>query len=358
MSRTVIAIGSILALAGSAFGQSQNVNGRIGTAGDSWNLLTEAAHAAPITGGSALYSDDRFESSAYNTWDGINNSNVPFADNRGDLINFLVSSTPTHLYVAVAGPTAVFNNWFNQGDSRGNGDVGDLFIAIDTSGGAAAGSLRADRGHKGFGGVKGVDFLGWTPSHVLGVQFVNNGGGGNGLANLELTGNTFNQVASSAQGVNSGGFMWNADINGTAAYDGGGPAGEFEFMIPWSMLGFSSEPVGLDLRFNAYVTHNYAQSDAYDSLPGVGNGSAHEQIGDNPGDPDWIAGSFAPGATDAGSFGQPGADFIGDINFNPGPFDGIDTMEEYLTWRVVPTPGTAALLLLAGIAIVRRGRPE
>jgi hypothetical protein len=98
---------------------------------------------------------------------------------------------------------------------------------------------------------------------------------------------------------------------------------------------------GYKVRFAAYTTQNYTNFDAYDCAPGLGNGTSYEAIGDNPGDPD-SSGQLGP--TDAGSFGQPGSDYTGDLNFSPGHDDGIDTVEEYLQWTVIPNaPGSVTI---------------
>ena len=66
------------------------------------------------------------------------------------------------------------------------------------------------------------------------------------------------------------------------------PAGEFEVAIPWAMLGLDEggPAPGEPLRLAMYTTQNHGGYDVYDSGPGLGNAVVHEQIGDNPGDPD------------------------------------------------------------------------
>jgi hypothetical protein len=353
--RGVSAVMAVLFISG-AVAARPVVNGSI-AGGEGWNLLTEAAAARPLLGGSASASDRIAETSSFHWWDGINNVDRPFSSNRADLINFHVSADSNFLYIGVTGPTAIFNAW-NDGNGN-NGDQGDLFVAIDAGGGAPGGMLNAQSGHSGFGATKSVDFLGWRPSHIVGIQYVDNGGGGGGRANLEQTGFGGGvQIRNAAQGVNDNGFAWNAGINGGAGYDTfDGNAGELEFQIPWTALGLDGGlAVGRELRFAAYITQNFGLSDAYDSLPGWGNGFAHEEIGDNPGDPD-SGGQL--GASDPGSFigSFPGANFVGDLSLSPSHDDGVDTIEEYLVWApAVPAPGSAGMLAMALLATGRRRR--
>lgn len=353
--RGVCALSALVAGAGVATA-GPTINGSV-SGSEGWNLLTEAAAAGPYLGGSATHSDRIAESSSFHWWDGINNQDRAFTSNRADLINFHVSADQNHLYIALTGPTAMFNAWI---DGNGqNGDVGDLFIAIDAGGGAASGHLSAQNGHSGFGATKAVDFKGWRPSHIIGVQYVDNGGGGGGRANLEQTGPGGGvQLRNASQGVNDAGFVWNAGINASAGYDTfDGNAGELEFQIPWAALGLDGgAAVGLPLRFAAYLTQNFGLSDAYDSLPGIGNGIVHEEIGDAPGDPD-SGGQW--GASDPGSnFGSaPGANFVGDLSLSPGHDDGVDTIEEYLTWTApIPAPGAGLMLAIAAAFAGRRRR--
>ncbi len=325
------------------------------TAGDGWTLATEAAYAQPYTGGGSTTTSDLVgESSSFHWWDG--NNDHAFDDNRGDVINFHFASDYNFLYLAVAGPTAPFNS-FN--DAGGTDDQGNLYIAIDSSLGSASGQLSAQDGHNNFG-TMAVDFMGWTPTHILGVQYVDNGGGGGGYADLQETG-THLTLAGEWQNQNNGGFDWHATINSSAAYDTyNGNAGEFEFRIPWTMLGLSlgGPPPGESLRFAVYVTQNMAGYDAYDSGPGLGNGGPYEQIGDNPGDPD-TGGQWGPSdpGSIAGSF--PGSNENTDLSLSPSHDDGVDTIQEYysVTINAVPEPGTMALIGIgAGIAFAARRR--
>lgn len=329
------------------------VNGSVNPVAEGYIHLTEAGFAAPLPGGQTTKSDFAGETASYNWWDGINNVNVPANDNRGDVIDVFMNYDAQRLYLAVRGPTALFNSW---GDNPGaSNDIGDLFLAIDAGGGAAAGSLRADQSHNSFGGPKAVDFNGWRPTHVVGMQYVDNGGGGGGFANLMSTGLSPSMIAGESQSLANGMFDWAAAVNASAGYDIiNGNAGEYEIAIPWSMLGLSGAPNAANpLRIAAYTTQNFGQADVYDSAPGWGNSFAFEEIGDCPGDPD-TGGQL--GACDPGSFvgSLPGSNFVANLNFNPGRLDGIDTIEEYFQ---VSIPEPATLLLAAlGVAAIRARR--
>lgn len=332
--------------------------------GEGWIHLTEDPHAQPVLGGNPGSSDSVGESSTFNWWDAGAGVNRAFGDNRGDVMNFYLAHDINYLYIAVTGPTAPFNAFDDAGGAgpEWDNDVGDLYIAIDAGLGSPSGSLNVLATHNTFGGVRAVDFLGWTPTHFIGVQYVDNGGGGGGYANLEQAG-THAVIAGGGHGVDHSGFLWSASINASAGYDSfNGIAGEFEFRIPWAMLGLAlgGPAPGEPLRFAMYVAQNFAQYDLYDSGPGIGNGTHHEQIGDNPGDPDG-PGAGLLGPTDPGSFGQPGANHVADLSLSPGHLDGVDTIEEYYSYVVnaVPEPGTYALLglgLLAAAAARRRLR--
>lgn len=327
------------------------IDGSVG-GGEGWLLLTESGHGSPITGGSGSRSDAVGESCTFNWWDSANNVNRQFGDNRGDVINLQFARDNDALYLAVLGPTVPFNSFDDTGGtgSEWDNDVGDLYVALDLSGGAAAGYLAASNSITAFG-QRAVDFLGWTPTHFIGVQYVDNGGGGGGRAVLTVAG-TQAYLGDEGHGLGNGGFDWNATIGGGRAYDEfNGNAGEFEFRIPWTTLGFSGDP-GLNylMRFAMYTTQNFTDSDTFDSGPGLGNTSNHEGIGDNPGDPD-TGGQLGP--SDAGSFGQPGANFIGSVSGTPNHDDGVDTIEEFL---LIPEPTTIVLLALGGVVfrIARR----
>ncbi|MCA9311204.1 MAG: hypothetical protein KDA21_08360 [Phycisphaerales bacterium] len=300
-------------------------------AGEGWTHMLEGVHGAPFSGGSLTNSDFVGESSSFNWWDSGAMANRMFNDNRADIIDVWVRSDADALHLGLAGPNVVFNNWFAGGGAGQDNDQGDIFLAIDAAGGAPAGSLVSAAGHSSFGGVKAVDFDGWTPTHIVGIRYADNGGGGGGYANLFSVASS-SEVDGDPQFVDDGGFAWAWTVSGNGD-------GVFEITIPWTLLGHASEPAGLPLRFNAYTTQNFPASDAYDSGPAYGNGSVTEQIGDNPGDTD--AGGLL-GATDAGSFGEAGANFVGDSPVSaPSHNDQIDTLEEYYAWTVPGCPGDA-----------------
>lgn len=349
------------------------IDGSVNTGAEGWSVLTEQANAAPFGGGSASASDNIAETAVYHWWDGSSDRYFS-SDNRGDVINVYATWDANALYLAVAGPTVPFNSWGESG-TGGNNDQGDLFIAIDTNAAGASGFLTATNGHASYGGVRAVDFLGWTPSYVVGVQYVDNGGGGGGWANFEQTA-SHNVLAGEAQNQNNGGFDWMAAVNGSASYDAGshggnGFAGEYEFRIPWALLGLSSAPTQA-MRIAAYTTQNFDRSDVYDSGPGTGQTVLHEEIGDAPGDPGpgynqngvigtLLAGDGLGDDTGDGDDGAingsfPGADRDGgDLTAAPNHADGLDTIGEYLTIQI-PEPGTLALMAigLAGLAWRRR----
>jgi hypothetical protein len=322
-------------VAGSAFA-APAINGSINQAADDWSLLTESLHAAPLSGGSSAKSDSSVESSTFHWWNGLANQDVAFFDNRGDIINLYVAYDREYLYLAVAGPTGPFNKFTDQ-SANANNDVADLFLAIDVSGGLALGELKATSAHNTFG-VKAVDFLGWTPTHFVGTQYVDNGNGGGGLSNLFTVGAPGVVSRSAGQGVTDRGFVWNAAINGAAAYDNhNANAGEFEYRIPWKAFGFAQRPVALNLRLASYITQNFAQADAYDSAPGWGQGFAFEEIGDCPGDPD--SGGQLGACNPGSAFGSTASsNFVANISGTPGRDDQVDTIEGYMQFLVPQLP--------------------
>lgn len=336
----VLALAAPLALAGAALAQPVVLDGAINPT-EGYTLLTEAADAAPIAGGSATTSDRAAETATFHWWDGVNLLDVPFNDNRGDVINVHVRPAPDAVYIAVAGPTAPFNSFVDQGALASN-DRGDLFIAIQSTGLPDGGntSLAAEGAHQGFG-QKAVDFLGWFPTTIIGVQFVDNGGGGGGRARVELSALTLpgatTPIADVAQNVSTPeGFRWIATIRTSRPYDThNGIAGEFEIRVPWSFLGYPARPVSAvgPMRIAAYVTQNF-QSDVYDSAPGVGNGTSFEELGDCPGDPD--TGGLLAACNPGSAFGSTaGADFsAGPFGVAPGVDSDADTIAAYLQFNV------------------------
>jgi hypothetical protein len=312
------------------------INGAINQVPDGWTLLTESIHAAPLSGGSSSKSDSSVESSTFHWWNGLANQDVAFFDNRGDIINLYVAYDRDYLYLAVAGPTGPFNRFIDQSANAKN-DVADLFLAIDVSGGLALGSRKASDAHSAFN-TKAVDFLGWSPTHFVGTQYVDNGNGGGGLSNVFTVGAPGVVTRSAGQGVTDRGFVWNAAINDTAAYDNhNSNAGEFEYRIPWKAFGFAQRPITLNLRFASYITQNFAGADAYDSAPGWGQGFAFEEIGDCPGDPD-TGGQLVP-CNPGSAFGSTASsNFVANLSGTPGRDDQVDTIEGYMQFPIFAPP--------------------
>jgi hypothetical protein len=320
------------------------------TGGEGWTIFTESGYAQPYLGGSSTTSDNTTETSQYHWWDGLTSTDKSFATGpRGGVNNLYFYWDATHLYLGVTAGTAPFNNWFESG-TAGSGDQGNLYIAVDTNGGT---QLNANSAHTSFL-RKAVDFDGWQPDYIVGVEYFNNGGGGTGWANLEQT-ITHTVVAGNAQAT-GGSFEW------TAASIGGGLA-HYEFKISWSLLGFTSRPAdGTALKLAMYTTQNFADFDAYDSAPGIGNrtpggSEPFEQIGDNPRDVDTLgrlgaSDDFIPSSYPGSNYVLPGfysADINNDYNL-VGHGDEIDTIEEYFV-LTIPEPGTVWLTLVGVFAV-------
>jgi hypothetical protein len=357
VKQTIIPVAIMLAIAASN-ASAVSVDGTI-SGGEGWFHYTEDPYAAPYLGGSTVNSDDLGETSQYNWWDGLAGENRGFTTGpRGGVNQIYYAVDSTYLYLAVSAGTAPFNSWSDGGPGT-SGDQGDLYIAIDTNGGT---QLNANSAHTSYG-RKAVDFNGWQPDYILGLQFVDNGGGGGGGANIEQT-ITHSVVAGEGQGQSNGGFDWNAAVQS-------GTEGHYEFKIPWSVLGFGSQPIGIEFKLAMYMTQNYTDFDAYDSGPGVGNRSPggtepYEQIGDNPGDVDTLdrlgaSNAMAPGSLPGSNYVLPGfinADINNDYNI-VGHGDEIDTIEEYYNFIIpVPEPSTALLVTfsLLGLLGLRRSK--
>ncbi|MBN8644701.1 MAG: hypothetical protein J0L61_05605 [Planctomycetes bacterium] len=341
----VAALGAACSLAPTASAQCVSVNGRVDRAVEGWTLLTEAANCVPSIGGSASSSDAVAESSGFNWWDGINSVNVPMNDNRGDIIQLFWYADSQYLYLACTGPTLPFNSFTDNGPKASN-DQGDLYIVLDASLNSGTDPIvnTPAVGSTQCFGFRAVDFsntFGFSPSHVFAVQFVDNGNGGGGRAKFESL-SPYSATPDIPQQNETAGILWHATLNSSAAYDTRNQnAGEFEVRIPWSSLGFPGRPgPGFQIGLAAFTAQNFASSDAYDSAPGIGNGTFFEQIGDCPGDQD-AGPSGTLGACDAGSFGasQPGANFVASLTFQQafvGPQDEVDTIAAH--FRFVPTP--------------------
>ena len=350
------------------------LDGSIGSEG--WIHLVESIHAEPVAGGLPSSSDFVGEVSAQHRWDNVGGVDVDLGSPRGDIQNLFVQWDATHLYLGVEGPTVPFRDW------APGGEEGDLYIALDTRGGTAnnlSDSLTADDGHKTLHNVndpQAIDFFGWQPTYIVGVDWVDNTDftAGDGFANLEATG-SHTVMAGEGHGVNNGGFEW------AAGFDAGQSRGVFEFALLWTDLGLSGPPTDEELRLAAYTTADFDFFDGYDSGPGIGQSDTgpYEEVGDHPGDLDsGLHGDDNPqiaGTHDAsdgllgdtgnddlslsGSF--PGSNYVNPTNginnyaATPGPSDEIDTIQEYMVINIVPEPGTVTLLLIAtGMLIARK----
>ncbi|MBU0677758.1 MAG: PEP-CTERM sorting domain-containing protein [Verrucomicrobia bacterium] len=347
----IMALASTTALAGYTIAPVSSgvaIDGALDS-GEGYTTLTENTYGRLAPGGSTVYSDlDTIETASYHWWDGGADHGFSTGP-RGNLQDVRVAYDINNLYIGIVAGTAPFNSW---SDTGGDNDQGDLFIAIDAADGTASGNLSSDAGFNGFGldtsGHKAVDFESWTPTHILGVQYVDNGGGGGGYAMLERMSD--HDEVHEAQSQNDGGFDWAAAAGSTDA--------QYEFMIPWSMLGIA-DPFSInDFRLNAYMTQNGAGWDVYDSAYGYGQGEGqfYEEMGDHPLDPD-DSGDFL-GAGDAGQYGVPfgsfpGSNFVG-TDGSVDHSDGIDSIGGYLAFgTTVPEPSTVTLLLI-GVGIVTR----
>jgi hypothetical protein len=335
--------------------------------GEGWLHLTENPYAQPVAGGLTTHSDLVGETATQHRWDDQANlgagADVDLGSPRGDVQNMYVAFSSTFLYLAVVGPTVPFRDWNPYGEQ------GDLYVAIDTRGGAADpvnDSLSASAAHSSFRGSdpQAVDFLGWRPTYFIGVDWVQNNGftTGAGYANLEQAG-THQVIAGEGHFQNDGGFEWAAGIDGLSR-------GVYEFQVLWTDLGYGAggPGPGAILRLAMYTTAEYDFYDVYDSGPGVGQPQFFEEIGDNPNDPD--AGDFGgfvgtlgatdglgqPGGSLSGSF--PSSNFVNPLGSNydavPNHFDGIDTIQEYFSVAIIPEPQSFVLVALAALALGAR----
>ncbi|MBN1138558.1 MAG: hypothetical protein JXM73_18355 [Anaerolineae bacterium] len=116
--------------------------------------VTEVPFAAPTAGGSNTDSDALNETSAYH-W--IDSDWVDYTLSDGDTADvkqFYLQWDAGYLYLGVQGPNKLMD-----------GDVVDLFIAIDCDG-----SQSGDLGQSSTAWGKWVDFDEWTPSHFIAVS--------------------------------------------------------------------------------------------------------------------------------------------------------------------------------------------
>ena len=312
------------------------VDGSTGSA-EGYTHLTEGGFAGPVSGGSATDSDFTGEIAGQYWYDDGAGFNVNLGSIRADIQQVGITATATHLYVTLSGPSIVYNSWSGPDGTRTNedNDQGDIWLAFDNSGGPAAGSFSATGGPQFANeGARGVDFLGWQPTHFAGVQYVNNGGGGSGYAALGAAGGA---LTGEGHGLGDGGFDWQFDPSGLS----------YEFAIPWSSLGGAPAP-GAPFRLAAYTTHNFGGLDTYDSGPGIGNGGPFEQLGDFKGDSDSGLPGVDTASDGAGLIGAfPGSNSVSLTGYTgPGSGDEVDTIQGYYTCTPFPVPEPTGLALL------------
>ncbi len=244
--------------------------------------LSELAFSWPVTGGNATHSDACNETSAFHwTADDTSNQNLS-GGNTADVKEFWVTWDANYLYLAVQGPNAMMDT-----------DVVDLFIAIDTNGSTSGDLIQSSTAWG-----KWVDFDEWTPEFFVAVSQARDISDGNpaGYAELVPVGGSASTLTWGTAWANSGwaaGDNCNVDSNGF--YNGGV---FFEFRLSWTQLGFTGPPNpttgGTPMNFAVYTTHNNSGYDVYDSAPGTGNGTAHEQLGDYRGDGDHCGSNADP----------------------------------------------------------------
>jgi len=328
---------------------SPSTPGVDGSVDGGYTLLNESIFAN-TPGGQSGSSDLLGEASGRHRWNDGGSVNEDIGTDgthpRGDIQSIYATWDRDNLYLALVGPTLQLNDFTGNGTSGVDDDQGDVFIAIETGEGrsiAASSGLASDAGWgsdttAGFGNAKAVDFTGWSPDYVVAVQYVDNGGGGGGYAELVNLGTS--AVSGEGQGQANGGFDWASNLGNT-----------LEFQIPWTSLGFSggfdpSQPENVGtFRLTAYTTANFAFFDTFDQGPGIGQGfgNSFEQIGDSPGDDD-TGGLLGP--SDGGSI--PGGSNAGSNFVSGGPVstfgvnDQIDTLGGNLNFSVgsIPEPET------------------
>lgn len=187
-----------------------------------------------------------------------------------DIQQFYASWTPTHLHLAVSGPTA----HIDQGS-----DNMDLFIAIDTDNNTGAAVTRTAANCPG---NKRVDFAGWSPEYFVWVDRIRSGG----------------SLAAFYQGTTSVATDSNPNADGNTGFELAASAanGVTEIRIAWALLGGKPNDVsGAPWNFAVYTAYQGAGYDAFDSGPGTGNGVEFESVADCPFDSDHCGpGNFDP----------------------------------------------------------------
>ncbi|MBP8251517.1 MAG: hypothetical protein KAX40_04075 [Herpetosiphon sp.] len=286
-------------------------------------LITESRY---VGGGSSTDSDWINETSAFRWDDGSATQFLP-SQKTADIKRFHVTWDSIYLYMAVVGPNQAWSD----------NDLMDIFIAIDTdtitgtsvvlpSDWSINSGIKQNRVMSS-PADKRVDFAGWQPDIFINI-FRDQGNpiGLGAYADIRTKDSPDNPTYPMTWGTD-----WSASY---ADNDGGG--GIHEVRISWTRLGVAqpNQNVGLTMNFAVYTTYNPEGYDAYDSAPGVGNGTSNESIGDNPGDSDRcvtndpvtgvLDGNCGAGNNDlgAGTIRQPSSD---------NAQADIDTIETYFT---------------------------
>ena len=243
----------------------------------SYTLITESGFSVPARDGATNHSDYVGELSARSMYTASPETLVDvWTEGAGaDIEDFYVTWDTNYLYLAVKGPTC-FHSGF------GPPDRGDLFIAIDVSN-TPRSAITPTQQKGGDGRNKLVDFAGWSPTHFIGVEYIELGGT-NGLADIRW--------ANGAVITND--VRPNTDSNKPFEFNGRRDTAVTEFKIAWDLLGGQpSLTNGLPWNFAVYVTANDDGYDTYDNAPGMGQGTNNiyqfESLGDTPYDGDHCA---------------------------------------------------------------------
>lgn len=254
------------------------------TSGASTRYIPEYTHAFPSPSRSTnTGSDYAGESAARTFWSwGTTPTVTTLSSGDADVKGFWVTSDANNLYLGVSQICAIWPGRYS------NNDYVDLFIAIDTDN-TTGNAVYRDAAIWN----KRVDFAGWNPDYVIGVERI--GGAGDYAALIKWNGSAWTDVR--AGGTFAYGAYWAGDYN----------ACTLEFKIPYTDLLASPwlrPPAGAVWNFAIYTTHDSDNYDVYDSGPGIGNSLFFEQIGDYPRDADYACGisdpvDIANGGTDS-----------------------------------------------------------